>query len=194
MAMINISGKHLVEDANYRYQMPAVVCRTEGSGNGIKTSILNCKDIALHLQRPVFELCKFIEYNMHTHAKEECDRLVINGHFVSGQIQEVISGYIDKFVLCRICRLPEVVYRYKKKDLNTKCLSCGHRDIILDKLSKVIVRIHKDTKKDKPKKDKQKSKPKTVIKHVDTDDDVVWFTDLSDEAVAARAKENTCGI
>jgi translation initiation factor 2 beta subunit (eIF-2beta)/eIF-5 len=184
MKLINITGRKAVVDDAYRYKMPEVICSTEGSGNGIKTAFINYKIISDHLQRPADELCKFMEYNLHTQAEETYDRLLINGSFSRDQLQACVHDYIEIFVLCKRCRLPEIVYRYKKKDLMYKCRSCGHRDIIIDKLSKFIVKHHCKTPRDK-KKIKKADKQEE-----DDDDDVVWFTDLSEEAVAKRALEN----
>ena len=40
-----------VNDAFYRYKMPAIVAKVEGQGNGIKTVIVNMVDIARALNR-----------------------------------------------------------------------------------------------------------------------------------------------
>ena len=39
--IINIAGLVPVDDPEYRYKMPAVFGKIEGSGNGIKVSLMN---------------------------------------------------------------------------------------------------------------------------------------------------------
>ena len=54
--MINIGGS---EDPEYRYKMPRVVTKVEGSGNGIKTVLPNLQDVADALKRPPNHPLKF---------------------------------------------------------------------------------------------------------------------------------------
>ena len=46
-----------VNDAFYRYKMPAIMAKVEGKGNGIKTVIVNMIDIARSLNRE--PICKY---------------------------------------------------------------------------------------------------------------------------------------
>lgn len=188
MSLINICGLTKVIDCEYRYKMPAVICGTESSGNGIKTAIINYKSIGDHLHRSPEELVKFMEYNLHTKSKCTYDRLLLNGNFTKEHLQSCIYEYIETFVLCKVCRLPETVYRYKKKDLMYKCMSCGHRDFILDKLSKFIIKHQ--PKKEKKDKKKNAKKKESEDKNETAEEDIIWFTDLSAESVAQRASEN----
>ena len=58
-SIINISGTTPVDDPAYRYKMPAVFGKVEGSGNGIKTAIPNIAEVALSLHRAPGEVNKF---------------------------------------------------------------------------------------------------------------------------------------
>jgi translation initiation factor 5 len=153
MALINISGLAAIDNNNidpeYRYKMPQPVCKIEGRGNGIKTAILNLADIARALQRSVDEIRKFIGYGLctQTHNEAANNRITISGEFRQSDIQLQIFKFIERFVLCRECGLPETVYRFGKHHLSYKCRSCGYRDTIEHKLTKFIIKTHQESKK-----------------------------------------------
>jgi hypothetical protein len=50
MAMLNINRQ--TNDMFYRYKMPKLVAKVEGTGNGIKTVLVNVTDVAKALHRP----------------------------------------------------------------------------------------------------------------------------------------------
>ena len=78
--VINISGNNPVDDPEYRYKMPAVFGKIEGSGNGIKTAIPNITEVANSLYRPPGEVNKFFgcELGAQTTYNEETDRAIVN--------------------------------------------------------------------------------------------------------------------
>ena len=47
MALLNVSR---IDDSHYRYKMPGVFTKIEGSGNGTKTVIPNLDDVARSLE------------------------------------------------------------------------------------------------------------------------------------------------
>ena len=50
MAMINVNRQ--TNDMFYRYKMPKIVAKVEGTGNGIKTVVVNATAVAKALDRP----------------------------------------------------------------------------------------------------------------------------------------------
>ncbi len=50
MAMINVNRQ--TNDMFYRYKMPKLVAKVEGTGNGIKTVVVNATAVAKALNRP----------------------------------------------------------------------------------------------------------------------------------------------
>jgi len=50
MAMINVNRQ--TNDMFYRYKMPKLLAKVEGTGNGIKTVVVNATAIAKALNRP----------------------------------------------------------------------------------------------------------------------------------------------
>jgi translation initiation factor 5 len=50
MAMVNVNRQ--TNDMFYRYKMPKLAAKVEGTGNGIKTVLVNASAIAKALDRP----------------------------------------------------------------------------------------------------------------------------------------------
>lgn len=122
--LINVNGS---DDPSYRYKMPRLVGKIEGRGNGIKTVIVNCSDIAQSLHRPSGQVTKFFGCELGAMSKYEdkIDRSLVNGAFETNDLQNILSKYIEKFVLCPSCGNPETVMEVKgKKKSATIWLSC----------------------------------------------------------------------
>jgi len=171
--VINIAGTSPVDDPEYRYKMPAVFGKIEGSGNGIKTAIPNITDVALSLHRPPGEVNKFFgtELGAQTRYNAETDRAIVNGAHTDAVLQELMHRYIEKFVLCPNCGLPETVYKIKNDTIWHKCAACGAKEMVdmNHRLVNFILAEDKKAKKEgKGKDDKKKKKKKDKD---DSDDD-----------------------
>nr|CCA27172.1 eukaryotic translation initiation factor 5 putative [Albugo laibachii Nc14] len=227
MSTMNIAGTQPVDDPEYRYKMPRLITKIEGRGNGIKTLVVNCHDVATSLHRSTAEVCKFFGTELGAQSKydEKTDRAIVNGAFEVGMMQTHLSKYIEGFVLCPGCRLPESKYKFKGQSIFHKCYACGAVEPVdmNHKLTTFIMKEHtaakragkktdKDDKKkkkkdrkekfadgpekdgnsspkeNKDKKDRKDKKKKKNGKEKSTEE-VEWHTDLSPEAVAARAAE-----
>jgi len=156
--IINIAGTTPVDDPEYRYKMPAVYGKIEGSGNGIKTAIPNISEVATSLHRNPGEVNKFFgtELGAQTRYNAETDRAIVNGAFTDGTLQDLIHRYVDKFVLCPTCGLPETEYKIKSGIIWHKCAACGSKEMVdmSHKLCNYILAEHKKDSKAKGKKEK----------------------------------------
>ena len=123
MALLNVSR---IDDSHYRYKMPGVLTKIEGSGNGTKTVIPNLNEIARSLDRDSVEMCKFFGIELGAQARyvERDSRAVINGMHDTSTVQEIVYKYIDMFVLCPECGNPETSYVIKNSIRKT-CAACG---------------------------------------------------------------------
>lgn len=162
--MINIAGLTPVDDPSYRYKMPRLIPKVEGRGNGIKTVLVNVSDIGTSLNRDSSEITKFFgcELGAQTTMSIDEDRFIVNGAHNSQDLQNLMSRYIEMFVLCKNCRLPETHYKIKGDSISQKCVACGNKDLcdMTHKLSTFILKQHKKTKSDKDSKDKKKKDKK----------------------------------
>lgn len=153
--MINIAGLTPVDDPSYRYKMPKIQCKIEGRGNGIKTLLCNVRDLASALNREAPEITKFFgtELGAQTTFDGEADRAIVNGAHREPDLQTKLSTYIEKFVLCSGCHLPETHYKIKDGAITQKCLACGGKTVcdMTHKLTTFILAQNKKAKADAKK-------------------------------------------
>jgi len=162
--IVNLAGTKPIDDPEYRYKMPLVFGKIEGRGNGIKTVIPNITDVALSLHRSPGEVNKFFgcELGAQTTYSAESDRAVVNGAHTDMTLQNLMKRYIDKFVLCPSCGLPETEYKIKSNQISHRCKACGAKEAVdmSHKLCTYILAQDKKAKKDGKGKDKKKIKEK----------------------------------
>ena len=172
--MINIAGLTPVEDPSYRYKMPRIIPKIEGRGNGIKTVVVNISDIGNSLNRDPSEITKFFgcELGAQTTMSSEEDRYIINGSHSNLNLQTLISKYIELYVLCKNCRLPETHYKIKSEIIYQKCVACGNKDEcdMTHKLSSYIIKHHKKAKVEKESKGEKKEKKEKKSKNREEDE------------------------
>lgn len=163
-AIVNIAGTSPVDDPEYRYKMPLVYGKIEGRGNGIKTVVPNITDVAMSLHRDAGEVNKFFgcELGAQTTYSAETDRAVVNGAHTDTVLQQMMHRYIQGFVICPNCGLPETVYKIKSEIIYHNCAACGAKEMLdmRHKLCTYILAQAKKAKQDKKKKDKKNKKEK----------------------------------
>lgn len=166
MATVNV--RRDVTDPFYRYKMEKLQAKIEGKGNGIKTVVVNLNTVAQSLARPPEYLIKYFgfEIGAQANAKPTDDRWIINGAHDAPKLQDLLDGFIDKFVLCKKCKNPETEVILKDNRITLDCKACGQRSEVDPrlKLSTFIVRKTpgKGGKKDKKsRRDKKKDKDET---------------------------------
>jgi len=131
--IVNIAGStgQNQGDTFYRYKMPQLLTKIEGKGNGIKTVIPNMVDIAKALARPPTYPTKYFgcELGAQTTFDEKNERYIVNGAHDASRLRELLTTFIDKFVLCPACKNPETeLYITKKEVIYRDCKACGHRE------------------------------------------------------------------
>lgn len=132
-------------DPFYRYKMPPIQAKVEGRGNGIKTAVLNVADVARALNRPAPYLVKYFGFELgaQTSISVDKDRYLVNGVHEPAKLQDVLDGFITKFVLCGSCKNPETeIVITKDNDLFRDCKACGTRSPmdLRHKLSSFIIK------------------------------------------------------
>jgi translation initiation factor 5 len=129
--MANVNVNRNVSDVFYRYKMPRLIAKVEGKGNGIKTVIVNMSDIAKALCRPPTYPTKYFgcELGAQTQFDAKNDRYIVNGSHDSSKLQDLLDGFIRKFVLCPECENPEtnLAVQQKRGIILQRCIACGHQ-------------------------------------------------------------------
>lgn len=146
-------------DPFYRYKMPPIQAKVEGRGNGIKTAVLNVADIAHALNRPAPYIVKYFGFELgaQTSISVDKDRYLVNGVHEPAKLQDVLDGFINKFVLCGSCKNPETeIIITKDSDLVRDCKACGKRTPmdLRHKLSSFILKNPPDSVNGSKKKKK----------------------------------------
>lgn len=118
--MININGKH---DESYRYKMPPI--KTSIKNNEV---LLNLNDICKYINQPPILILKFL--SLYFGSKLNEDKMSITGNYSDDDLQKGLQIYINRFVICSSCLVPETIPQLNKINkknikLEQKCSSCG---------------------------------------------------------------------
>uniref|UniRef100_A0A8C1BMF2 Eukaryotic translation initiation factor 5 n=2 Tax=Cyprinus carpio TaxID=7962 RepID=A0A8C1BMF2_CYPCA len=131
---MSVNVNRSVSDQFYRYKMPRLIAKVEGKGNGIKTVIVNMVDVAKALNRPPTYPTKFFgcELGAQTQFDAKNDRYIVNGSHEANKLQDMLDGFIRKFVLCSECDNPETDLHVnaKKQTIGSSCKACGNRGML----------------------------------------------------------------
>mmetsp|Transcript_8874 Transcript_8874/g.15368 ORF Transcript_8874/g.15368 Transcript_8874/m.15368 type:complete len:467 (-) Transcript_8874:612-2012(-) len=167
MASVMNIGAGNADDAFYRYKMPKLVAKIEGRGNGIKTNVVNCVDIAKALERNPEYVLKYFgcELGAQTNYDKATGTSIVNGAHDSKKLLEVLEGFIKKFVQCYSCGNPETHIKIDKKEiLHLKCKACGFLSDIdpRHKLNTFIIKNPPENKLGKEEKKLKKAEEERV--------------------------------
>ena len=123
--MINIPSYN--EDPSYRYKMPKMVTKIEGRGNGIKTNIVNMTAVAAAIKTPPDYVTKYFGCEIGAQSRWEAatEKSIVNGAHLQPELQKMLDKFLEKYVLCYKCKLPELDMSVKKGIIEAKCAACG---------------------------------------------------------------------
>lgn len=127
MGTVNVNRN--VTDVFYRYKMPRINAKVEGKGNGIKTVIVNMVDVARAIGRPATYPTKYFgcELGAQTQFDYKNERFIVNGSHDANKLQDLLDGFIRRYVLCPECDNPEteLLVSSKKGTISQGCKACG---------------------------------------------------------------------
>lgn len=129
------------KDPHYRYKMPKLTAKVEGSGNGIKTVITNMQAIARALGRPPSYPTKYFGCELGAQVTMNQDLYVVNGSHDPEKLLNLLYAFIRKFVLCGKCNNPETSLIVSTQLIKQKCIACGHEAVIPNTIHKLTTYI-----------------------------------------------------
>lgn len=122
-----IRGKTEINDNSYRYKMEKLNLQKERT----RTCITNLPKIALELKIPSHDLIvAFIKKKLSIAITEKDGKIYITNDIDKQLILNTLYEFIEYFVLCKKCHLPELEYSMLKNKVKTDCNSCGHSSTI----------------------------------------------------------------
>ena len=121
-----------------RSQIPNVVSKQERlelprlsvSTIGMRTIVHNFKDIADALNRDPQHLLKFMTREMATAATVHESRAIFQGKFSQETLGRLIQRYMESFVICPVCRLPDTKIVKEKRLSFLVCEACGAKSSV----------------------------------------------------------------
>lgn len=119
MSKINICGLDDNNDPFYRYKMEKVNIVVQKN----KSNIMNLHIIANEIYRDVNLLVNYYKKKFNTSVIFKNNILTVSGIITTNEFEEALREFIEYYVLCPVCRLPqtELVIVKNKIEINCKC-------------------------------------------------------------------------
>jgi len=152
--LMNVGMHDVQGDHNYRYKMERMSTKIEGRGNGIKTVLTNVVVVAEKLRTSPEYVTKYLGTECGAASIWNKKRMVgiVNGVHQPEDLQEYLYGFLDFFILCPSCKLPELQHKFKSSKVGAKCFGCGWKGKLSSshKVMKYIYKHPMKTAKGKP--------------------------------------------
>jgi translation initiation factor 5 len=124
---LNIGGNS--NDKFYRYKMPAITTFHENT-NGGTTIITNFETIAKLIYRDTSTLEQYFKKQLSANVRFDAKKgLMIRKKVTNMDLQELLSKYINNYVLCKSCGNPETEFEKKQNKVIFTCKACGNVSI-----------------------------------------------------------------
>jgi translation initiation factor 5 len=150
MATIYLATKDSsLSDPSYRYQIDNLDIKVIGKQGNMTTYFINSEYIAKKIDRDSALFGKYISNSIGCPSKfdKEKDCLTFKGNYTHEQILKYFTEFVQQYVLCNECDLPEInIYNNKGKGIYFNCKSCGKTDALKAKIDKTYDFIEKNLK------------------------------------------------
>jgi translation initiation factor 2 subunit 2 len=111
-----------IEETATRYEVPEPDVRPEGN----VTVYENFPETLDRLDREERHVLKFLQSELGTAAKiDERGRARLTGDFKQSRVRDALDAYVDGFVRCSECGLPDTRLVTEKGATVLKCDACG---------------------------------------------------------------------
>merc|ERR1712113_376249 len=127
--------------------------------------------------------------------ENEGERVVINGHHDTPVFQNLVDKFIERYVLCTGCHLPEIDMVVKKGLIVATCKACGWNGE-LDNRHKLATYISKNPPgsgigfdEEKGKKSKEEKRAAKQKKQKDDDETASYQSEEEDKKEKKKSKK-----
>ncbi len=122
-ALLNRGKDELPEkvESHDRFIVPAAKVTQLGK----KTMVANFGDICSKLNRDPDVVAKFLLRELGTAGSRSEGRITLNGIFPAEAIDTAIAKYVENFVQCKVCHLPDTQLLKEGKQTFIRCEACG---------------------------------------------------------------------
>jgi len=125
--LINIRGVDDITDQFYRYKMEEVIVTQEG----VKFAFHNIDKISIALRRDSKDIISFFQKYFGAQFQYKNGKVLTTKNDLSkSKLQEAIYLYIENFVLCKKCKLPETQKITEKKRTFLTCEACSAETVL----------------------------------------------------------------
>eukprot|EP00282_Hemiselmis_andersenii_P016897 CAMPEP_0114125460 /NCGR_PEP_ID=MMETSP0043_2-20121206/9313_1 /TAXON_ID=464988 /ORGANISM="Hemiselmis andersenii, Strain CCMP644" /LENGTH=331 /DNA_ID=CAMNT_0001218389 /DNA_START=270 /DNA_END=1265 /DNA_ORIENTATION=- len=119
-------------DPYYRYTMPCMQVKVEGTTKMIKSVLVNINEVASAIGRPAEYLVTYLGQELSANSKiDKDDKAYVTGAMDTQKIQSIVFKFIRETVQCGNCKNPETSVHIEGKKKNAvlylTCKGCGQR-------------------------------------------------------------------
>lgn len=104
-----------------RFEIP----KTRSATIGMRTIVVNYKEIADALNRDPLHLLRYLSHEMATAGAIDGGRAIFQGKFYRDTLDRLIERYVEEFVVCPICKRPDTKIVKEKRFSFLTCEACG---------------------------------------------------------------------
>jgi len=135
-------------DGASTHRMPCVLAAKMKRGcDSCYTCFLNLGEVALSLRRPPVYVAKWLGYELGAATvypfRDDAGRSTVGGHHDASSFELCVDKFIEKYVLCEMCRSPETDLCVEEDAIACTCSACGHRAVFDDghRMQQIILRF-----------------------------------------------------
>lgn len=127
MSKMNIQGINNIDDPFYRYKMEKLNVIAQKNKTVISNIKKVCDDLAVNPEM----LYKFFKKRFSISMNMDKQYILSTSKQITyDEFEKVLREFIEKYVLCRQCNLPELSYNNEKNKIIRICKSCSFTDSI----------------------------------------------------------------
>jgi len=109
-----------------RFEIP----RVRSGTIGMRTYIVNFKEIADALNRSPLHLLRYMSREMATAGSIDGARSIFQGKFKSDTLDSLVQHYAQEFVVCPVCKRPDTKIVKEKRFSFLTCDACGAKSSV----------------------------------------------------------------